>query len=83
MVQAAADAAGRCADTVGRFWIEYLRIDEAQQLLDLRLNNWTSIVLFVGAVTYLVISARRRPGIEDISGRDIGADAPDVEKASA
>lgn len=29
------------AYTVGRFWIEYLRVDEAQQFFGLRLNNWT------------------------------------------
>ena len=33
--------------TVGRFWIEALRIDDAHQFLGLRLNDWTSIVVFV------------------------------------
>ena len=70
------------AYTVGRFWIEYLRIDEAHQFLGLRLNDWTSIVVFAGAVAYLVVSARRRPGVEDISANDSGADAPEAEKAS-
>ncbi|GAA3500850.1 prolipoprotein diacylglyceryl transferase [Streptomyces prasinosporus] len=71
------------AYTAGRFWIEYLRIDEAHQFLGLRLNNWTSVAVFAGAVAYLVISARRRPGVEDITQRDTGADAPAAEKASA
>lgn len=71
------------AYTAGRFWVEYLRMDEAHQFLGLRLNNWTSIVVFAGAVAYLVISARRRPGVEDISTSDTGADAPETEKASA
>ncbi|SOD58533.1 prolipoprotein diacylglyceryl transferase [Streptomyces zhaozhouensis] len=53
------------AYTVGRFWIEYLRIDEAHEFLGLRLNNWTSIVVFLGAVAYLVVSARRHPGREE------------------
>ncbi|PJE98485.1 prolipoprotein diacylglyceryl transferase [Streptomyces carminius] len=52
--------------TVGRFWIEYLRIDEAHEFLGLRLNNWTSIAVFLAAVLYLVVSARRRPGREDV-----------------
>lgn len=69
--------------TVGRFWIEYLRIDEAHHFLGLRLNDWTSIVVFVGAVAYLVVSAQRRPGVEDISTTDTRADAPEAEKASA
>ena len=71
------------AYTVGRFWIEYLRIDEAHQFLGLRLNDWTSIMVFAGAITYLVISARRRPGVEDIAQNDTGANAPEAEKASA
>lgn len=64
------------AYTVGRFWIEYLRIDEAQMFLGLRLNNWTSVVVFLGAVTYLVISARRQPGVEDVSRLERPNDVP-------
>ncbi|NUK11836.1 prolipoprotein diacylglyceryl transferase [Streptomyces lunaelactis] len=51
---------------VGRAWIEYMRVDEAHTILGLRLNVWTSIVVFVLAVTYMVISARLRPGREEI-----------------
>ncbi|WP_410538963.1 prolipoprotein diacylglyceryl transferase [Streptomyces sp. KL2] len=54
------------AYTVGRFWIEYLRIDEAHEIWGLRLNNWTSIVVFLAAVAYIVLSARLRPGREDV-----------------
>jgi prolipoprotein diacylglyceryl transferase len=50
--------------TVGRGWIEALRIDPARDVFGLRLNVWTSIVVFVGAVAYIVISARLRPGRE-------------------
>jgi len=71
------------AYTVGRFWIEYLRIDEAHHFLGLRLNDWTSIMVFAGAVTYLATSALRRdPGVEDVPSNDTGADAPEAEKAS-
>ncbi|MBA0050380.1 prolipoprotein diacylglyceryl transferase [Streptomyces sp. AJS327] len=51
--------------TVGRFWIEYLRVDDAHEVLGLRLNNWTSIVVFLAAVAYIVISHRRAPGREE------------------
>ena len=55
------------AYTAGRAWIEMLRIDDVQMqdVLGLRLNVWTSIVLFVGAAAYFVISARLRPGREE------------------
>ncbi|MEU4224452.1 prolipoprotein diacylglyceryl transferase [Nonomuraea sp. NPDC026600] len=44
--------------TLGRFWIEGLRIDpvggvdHAVTFLSLRLNQWTSIVVFIGALIY-------------------------------
>ncbi|GGX95401.1 prolipoprotein diacylglyceryl transferase [Streptomyces hiroshimensis] len=50
--------------TVGRFWFEYLRVDDAHHVLGLRLNGWTSIVVFIAAVVYMVISAKRCPGRE-------------------
>jgi prolipoprotein diacylglyceryl transferase len=52
------------AYTVGRGWIEGLRVDPANDVLGLRLNEWTSLVVFLGAVTYIVVSARLRPGRE-------------------
>ena len=42
------------AYTVGRFWIEMLRIDEANHILGMRLNDWTSILVFLGALIYFV-----------------------------
>ncbi|MFJ1702376.1 prolipoprotein diacylglyceryl transferase [Kitasatospora sp. NPDC088346] len=63
------------AYTVGRFWIEYLRIDEAHHILGLRLNDWTSILVFAGAVAYLLIGARRYPGREDPDSIDPAARA--------
>ena len=46
------------AYTLGRFWIESLRIDDAHKFLGLRLNDWTSIVVFAGAIAFLFL---RRP----------------------
>ncbi|WP_148574389.1 prolipoprotein diacylglyceryl transferase [Nocardioides caldifontis] len=56
--------AGYCA---GRGWIEYLRIDPVQgdDVFGLRLNVWTSIVLFLLAAAYFLWSAKRRPGREE------------------
>lgn len=55
--------------TSGRFWIEMLRIDPAEYVLGVRLNVWTSVVVWLGAFTYLLVSARRRPGRESVVER--------------
>ena len=52
--------------TIGRGWIESLRIDSAHHIGGLRLNDWTSLVVFFGALTYLIVSARLRPGREAV-----------------
>jgi len=52
--------------TLGRVWIEYLRIDTANSILGVRLNVWTSIVVGLGALIYLIVSARMRPGREEV-----------------
>jgi prolipoprotein diacylglyceryl transferase len=55
------------AYTLGRGWIEMLRIDDVQMadVLGLRLNVWTSLVLFVAAAVYFVVVGRRHPGREE------------------
>jgi phosphatidylglycerol---prolipoprotein diacylglyceryl transferase len=53
--------------TLGRGWIEMLRIDsvELNDVHGLRFNVWTSIVLFIVAAIYFVVSARLWPGQEE------------------
>ena len=51
---------------LGRVWIEYLRIDTANTVLGLRINIWTSVLVGVGALVYLIVSARMRPGREEV-----------------
>lgn len=51
---------------VGRLWIELLRVDPANTILGLRLNVWTSVLVALGALVYLVVSARLRPGREAV-----------------
>jgi prolipoprotein diacylglyceryl transferase len=66
------------AYTLGRGWIEMLRIDnvELQNVGGLRFNVWTSIVLFVAAAIYFVVSLRRHPGREEsVYVRDDAEDA--------
>jgi phosphatidylglycerol---prolipoprotein diacylglyceryl transferase len=50
--------------TIGRGWIEHLRSDYAHHILGLRLNDWTAIIVGLSALSYLIISSRRRPGRE-------------------
>jgi len=52
------------AYTVGRFWIESLRIDDAHHFLGMRLNDWTAIIVFAGAVAYFLWASKRFPGRE-------------------
>lgn len=50
---------------LGRLFWEILRIDTATRILGLRVNIFTSVLVGLGAVVYLVISARMRPGREE------------------
>ncbi|WP_328387570.1 prolipoprotein diacylglyceryl transferase [Streptomyces sp. NBC_00400] len=50
----------------GRAWIEYMRVDEAHHILGLRLNVWTALIVFVLAIGYLVVSAKKAPGREAV-----------------
>jgi prolipoprotein diacylglyceryl transferase len=64
---------------VGRAWIEMLRIDnvELKDVGGLRFNVWTSLVLFVAALIWFLLSARRQPGREEqvyVEGRGPGAE---------
>lgn len=49
--------------TLGRVWIEMLRIDPANTFLGVRINVFTSVVVFLGAVVFLVL--RRHAPRED------------------
>ncbi len=67
------------AYTVGRFWIETLRSDEANHFLGMRINNWVCIVVFLGALAYFLRTRgavqQRAVPIED--GRYTMVDAPE------
>ena len=83
--------------TLGRGWIEMLRIDtvELNDVHGLRFNVWTSIVLFVVAAVYFVVSLRLRPGQEEAAyaegrgprpvvtsaGEEAPVDVPDPDAA--
>ena len=76
--------------TAGRVWIEMLRIDEAETVLGLRLNVWTSIVIFLVGAIGLVLSSRRplsdaidRPGHRARKGGSAADEVDSAEDGSA
>ncbi|GAA0323372.1 prolipoprotein diacylglyceryl transferase [Actinoallomurus spadix] len=72
------------AYTVGRAWIEWLRIDEAHRILGLRLNDWTCLIVFLGAVAYLYVKrgTANPPGALGTAG-DAGETAEDPPAPAA
>jgi prolipoprotein diacylglyceryl transferase len=71
------------AYTLGRGWIEMLRIDTVQldDVGGLRFNVWTSIVLFLAAALYFVVSRVVRPGREEAVYVDGRGPEPDADPA--
>jgi prolipoprotein diacylglyceryl transferase len=68
---------------VGRLGVELLRIDPVTTVGGIRLNVFTSVVVGVAAVVYLVVSARLRPGREAPDAlRGIGAGQAEVPASS-
>ena len=67
--------------TAGRTWIELMRTDEATQVGGLRVNVWVSIVVFLGAIVYLVLAKRRGPR-EDLAAIQ-GTVPPDADTGEA
>ncbi len=43
----------------GRFWIELLRVDDAHEVLGLRVNAWVALLGFVAGIVWYVLSQRR------------------------
>ncbi len=72
--------------TLGRVWIEYLRIDEAEEVLGLRLNVWTSIIVGVAALIIFIVISRRHPGRDEsvwLPGREPDEQSEDEAETSA
>jgi prolipoprotein diacylglyceryl transferase len=69
--------------SIGRFWVEGLRIDPANSGGGWRLNQWTAVVAFVLSAGFLVIDAIRHRDDEPIpvDAVDVDVDAVDVDDA--
>ena len=71
---------------LGRLWVESLRIDTANLILGLRLNEWTALLAGAGALLVLFVR-RHRPGIPPIeplvpADDDVAAGGEAAEPAS-
>jgi prolipoprotein diacylglyceryl transferase len=64
------------AYTAGRCWIEMLRVDEANRFFGIRLNVFTSILVFLGALIYFLVVKGPREYVVPI-------DAPETEPEPA
>ena len=67
--------------TAGRVWIEALRIDDAHRILGVRLNVWTSLLVFAaGAVSFLLAGRLGRPwavAAGEGGSKAVGTGSPD------
>jgi prolipoprotein diacylglyceryl transferase len=63
--------------TFARFFIERLRIDTANKFLGLRVNEWVSAIMFLGALGFLFVDGRRHRG-EPAIAAEPDAPEPDV-----
>jgi prolipoprotein diacylglyceryl transferase len=66
--------------TAGRAWIEALRTDHANHILGLRLNDWTSIVVFLGGLIWFIRHGGFRAERETTPYFDTPPSAPQPEE---
>jgi len=72
--------------SVGRVWIEAIRIDPSEIILGLRINIWSAIAGIAIGIAIIVIQSRRHPGLEDTvykPGRQPVIPSPDLENKPA
>lgn len=74
--------------TLGRVWIEAMRIDDAEQIslfgITTRLNVWTSIFVLLGALIAFILLGLRKPSGPDtpfLPGREPATETAAVETA--
>lgn len=68
--------------TIGRFWTEYLRVDEAHRIGPFRINDWVSILTFVLSVAVLLVLGRPKPG-DELTGDPLQPGEPGTAAAAS
>ena len=72
-----------CAYSLGRFWVENLRMDQANQFLGLRINAWTSLLMFALGVVLAVWCYRQNfPRRQGDEAKEDAAEKSDIEAKS-
>lgn len=72
--------AGYC---VGRFCVELLRDDPATHIAGIRINSFTSMFVFIGAVVYLILAPKGREDPATLMGTADAAQADEVQPEAA
>lgn len=62
---------------VGRFCVELMRVDSATQFGGIRVNSFTSTLVFVGAVAYILLAPKGREDPATLGGTPSSADGGD------
>lgn len=62
---------------VGRFCVELMRVDPATQFGGIRVNSFTSTLVFVGAVAYILLAPKGREDPATLGGTPSSADGGD------
>ena len=57
--------AGYC---FGRFWVELMRSDMATHIAGIRINSFTSMFVFIGAVVYIMVAPKGREDPSELRG---------------
>jgi len=68
------------AYTAGRFWIELLRIDDANHIFGIRINVFTAGIVFLGALAYFVIVRGPRAYVVPDDAPETGEGAAEAEE---
>ncbi|TSD47708.1 prolipoprotein diacylglyceryl transferase [Rhodococcus sp. KBS0724] len=65
--------AGYCA---GRFFVELMRDDPAYELAGIRVNSFTSVIVFVAAVAYFLLAKKGREDPSELKSKDYVENTP-------
>ncbi|WP_217649601.1 prolipoprotein diacylglyceryl transferase [Saccharopolyspora flava] len=68
--------------TAGRVWIEMMRSDEATHILGIRINVFTSLLVFLAAVVYLLVVRGKREDPALLAGKPYPEDIPSTVEPS-